>query len=76
MNDQMAAILEAHREVVVREFVAWFFSPTTSLADYERIDGPEIIVEHYLAHVNGTYERAARMYDEKIERPTMRHPTP
>jgi hypothetical protein len=51
MNDQMAAILEAHRELVVRAFVAWLFSPTTSLADYERIDGPEILVEHYLVYL-------------------------
>jgi hypothetical protein len=51
MNDQMAAILEAHRELVVRAFVAWLFSPTTSLADYERIDGPEILVDHYLAYL-------------------------
>jgi hypothetical protein len=49
MNDQMAAILEAHREVVVREFVAWFFThvPITRLID----STPEDIVQDYLAYL-------------------------
>jgi hypothetical protein len=45
MNDQMAAILEAHREVVVREFVAWLQLWVTDAID---LYTTEDLVQTYL----------------------------
>jgi hypothetical protein len=48
MNDQMAAILEAHREFVVRDFLDWLTLEVT-----DAIDGfqTEDIVQAYLTAV-------------------------
>jgi hypothetical protein len=51
MNDQMAAILEAHREVVVREFVAWLVDAYyADYADLNVAENMEYVVTEYLAY--------------------------
>jgi hypothetical protein len=73
MNDQMAAILEAHREVVVREFVLWL--ERTGMSVLGTMHNEEI-AQAYLDCIREQEERAGRLYDEKATRPTMRHPKP